>query len=376
MYIPQKQLENLSRYVKPGKAVVIFGPRRTGKTTLVKKFLANYSAKYLFVTGEDINIREYLSSESIEKLKSFIGSNKLVVIDEAQKIPQIGLNIKLIIDHLPEVAVIATGSSAFDLARNLGEPLTGRKYTLKQYPLAQLEIAQIENLAETNAHLEDRLIYGSYPEVVIESGREERQIYLKDIVQSYLYKDILELDGLRYAHKIVQLLQLLAFQIGKEVSYSELATQLGFSKNTVEKYLDLLEKNFVVYRLTGFSRNLRKELRKSHRYYFYDNGIRNALINNFNTISVRDDIGMLWENYLISERLKKQEYHGLLSNNYFWRTYDQQEIDFIEERAGKLFGYEMKWKFKKVKPPKSWLDAYPNSEFVIISPENYLDFIT
>ena len=299
-----------------------------------------------------------------------------MVIDEAQKIPQIGLNIKLIIDHLPEVAVIATGSSAFDLARNLGEPLTGRKYTLKQYPLAQLEIAQIENLAETNAHLEDRLIYGSYPEVVIESGREERQIYLKDIVQSYLYKDILELDGLRYAHKIVQLLQLLAFQIGKEVSYSELATQLGFSKNTVEKYLDLLEKNFVVYRLTGFSRNLRKELRKSHRYYFYDNGIRNALINNFNTISVRDDIGMLWENYLISERLKKQEYHGLLSNNYFWRTYDQQEIDFIEERAGKLFGYEMKWKFKKVKPPKSWLDAYPNSEFVIISPENYLDFIT
>ncbi len=376
MYILQKQLENLSRYVKSGKAVVIFGPRRTGKTTLLRKFLATYHDKYLFVTGDDINIREYLGSQSIEKLKSFIGSNKLIVIDEAQKISEIGLNIKLIIDHFPEVAVIATGSSAFGLSRNVGEPLTGRKYTLKQYPLAQLEIAQIENLAETHAHLEDRLIYGSYPEVVIEHGREERQVYLKEIVQSYLYKDILELEGLRYANKIVQLLQLLAFQIGKEVSYSELATQLGFSKNTVEKYLDLLEKNFVVYHLTGFSRNLRKELRKSHRYYFYDNGIRNAIINNFNGLNLRDDSGMMWKNYIIIERLKKQEYDGILSNNYFWRTYDQQEIDFIEDRGGKLFGYEMKWRTKQIKPPKSWLEAYPNSEYLVISPENYLSFIT
>ena len=376
MYIPQKQLDNLKKLVKPSKVIVIYGPRRTGKTTLLKKFLENYQEKYILVDGEDITVNQYLSSQSVEKLKSFVGNNKLLAIDEAQKIQNIELNLKLLVDNLPELSIIATGSSAFDLARDVGEPLTGRKFTLKQYPLSQIEIGQIENRAETDSRLEERIIFGSYPEVVIASGLEEKRINLKEIAQSYLYKDILELEGIRYANKIVNLLQLLAFQIGKEVSHTELAERLSMSKNTVEKYLDLLEKTFVIFRLNGFSRNLRNEISKNSRYYFYDTGIRNILINNMNSLSMRDDIGALWENYVISERIKKQEYLGILSNNYFWRTYDQKEIDFVEEREGKLFGYEIKWKGKNTKAPKIWLEKYPNATYEEVSKDNYLNFIT
>src|SRR3972149_8989192 len=287
MYIIQKQLENLRKLVAPNKVVVIYGPRRCGKTTLLNKFLETTDQKYLFVSGEDIDVSEYLSSQSIIKLKNFIGGNKLLVIDEAQKIKNIGANLKLIVDHIPGVSIIATGSSAFDLAQNIGEPLTGRKYTLKLFPLAQLEIAQIEAPHEIEANLENRLIIGSYPEVILAKGNNDRERDLKEIASSYLYKDILELDGLKHSDKIVRILQLLAFQIGKEVSLSELGTQLSMSKNTVERYLDLLEKAFVIYKLSGFSRNLRKEISKSSRFYFYDNGIRNVLINNFNTINLR-----------------------------------------------------------------------------------------
>lgn len=375
MYIQQKQLENLKKLVKPGKVVVIYGPRRTGKTTLLKKFLENYHDKYTLVDGEDITVSQYLGSQSIEKLKSFVGNNKLIAIDEAQKIPQIGLNLKLIVDNLPDVAIIATGSSAFDLAKVVGEPLTGRKYTLKQYSLSQLEIGQTESRIETDSRLEERIIFGSYPEIVVSFGIEEKRNNLKEIAQSYLYKDILELEGIRYASKIVNLLQLLAFQIGKEVSHTELAERLSMSKNTVEKYLDLLEKTFVIFKLSGFSRNLRNEISKNSRYYFYDIGIRNTLINNTNSLSMRDDVGMLWENYIISERIKKQEYQGIMSNNYFWRTYDQKEIDFVEERDGKLFGYEFKWSGKNTRPPKIWLEKYANASYQEISKENYLDFI-
>ena len=376
MYIPQKQLDNLKKLVKPSKVIVIYGPRRTGKTTLLKKFLENYQEKYILVDGEDITVNQYLSSQSVEKLKSFVGNNKLLAIDEAQKIQNIGLNLKLLVDNLPELSIIATGSSAFDLARDVGEPLTGRKFTLKQYPLSQIEIGQIENRAETDSRLEERIIFGSYPEVVIASGQEEKRINLKEIAQSYLYKDILELEGIRYANKIVNLLQLLAFQIGKEASHTELAERLSMSKNTFEKYLGLLEKTFVIFRLNGFSRNLRNEISKNSRYYFYDTGIRNILINNMNSLSMRDDIGALWENYVISERIKKQEYLGILSNNYFWRTYDQKEIDFVEEREGKLFGYEIKWKGKNTKAPKIWLEKYPNAAYEEVSKDNYLNFIT
>ena len=374
-YISQKQIKNLKKLLSPNKVIIILGPRRSGKTTLIQKYLENIKYKYLFVNGEDITVQNYLSSQSIEKLKSFVGNNKLLVIDEAQKIKNIGLNLKLIVDHIKDIKVIATGSSSFNLAQDTGEPLTGRKYTLKLFPLAQMEINQIEDSHETESNLENRLIYGSYPEVVITNDNQHRERYLKEIVSSYLYKDILELEGIRHSDKIVRLLQLLAFQIGKEVSYNELGTQLGISKNTVDRYLDLLEKAFVIYKLIGFSRNIRKEISKNSRYFFYDNGIRNALINNFNPLNMRDDIGMLWENYIVTERLKKQEYDQTFSNNYFWRTYLGHEIDLVEERKGKLFGYEIKWQAKKVKAPKDWLNSYQNSRYELINSKNYLKFI-
>lgn len=376
MYIPQRQLGNLKRLLAPGKVVTIYGPRRCGKTTLLNKYLETTKRKSLFVSGEDITVQGFLSSQSVEQLKDFVGDHQLLVIDEAQKIQNIGLNLKLIVDHISGIEVIATGSSAFDLAQKMGEPLTGRKFTLKMLPLAQLEIALVEKPHQVKAHLESRLIYGSYPEIITCSDNQQRQQYLKEIVSSYLYKDILELDGLRHSDKLVRLLQLLAFQIGKEVSFTELGTQLSISKNTVERYLDLLEKTFVVFRLSGFSRNLRKEITKNPRYYFYDIGIRNALINNFNLLNLRDDIGMLWENYILMERLKKQEYEQAKANNYFWRTYDRKEIDLVEECGGQLHGYEIKWSDKKTRPPNDWLQTYKKASYQVITRENYLKFIT
>jgi len=376
MYIVQKQLEKLKKLATPGKVVVLYGARRTGKTTLLKEFLKDESKACLLVSGEDITVHSYLSSQSVEKLTAFVGKAKLLIVDEAQKIPNIGVNLKLIVDHLSGIRIVVTGSSSFDLARHTGEPLTGRKYTLKLFPLAQMEIGQIEKVHQTQANLENRLIYGSYPEVVLMQDNQGREKYLKEIVSSYLYKDILELDGIRHSGKIIRLLQLLAFQIGKEVSLSELGTSLSMSKNTVERYLDLLEKAFVLQRLTGFNRNLRNEITKNNRYYFLDNGVRNALINNFNLLQQRNDCGELWENYLIMERLKKQEYLDTQANNYFWRTYTKQEIDFVEERKGRLFGYEMKWGKAKPRPPKIWESAYPESSFELINRENYLKFIT
>lgn len=377
MYIHQKQLENLKKMMAPNKVIVIYGPRRCGKTTLIKKFLEGIGEKYLLLSGEDIFVQQAMNSQSIVQLKNYIGDNKLLVIDEAQKIKNIGLNLKLIVDHIKDIQILVTGSSSFDLANHVGEPLTGRKFTLTQLPLSQMEIGQIENKLETEANLGNRLVFGSYPEIVLSSSMDEKVRLLKEIVGSYLYKDILEVEGLKYSDKIVKLLQLLAFQIGKEVSFGELGAQLGMSKNTIEKYLDLLQKTFVVFRLNGFSRqgNKRKEITKQPRYYFYDNGIRNALINNFNPIELRDDIGMLWENYIAIERLKKQEYEQIFSNNYFWRTYEKKEIDWIEERGGALYGYEIKWRQEKNKPPKEWMEGYKNSKYELINKDNYLEFI-
>ena len=376
MYIIQKHLNNLKRALLPGKAVIIYGARRTGKTTLVKRFLQDIDEPYLLVSGEDITVQGYLASQSIEKLSAFVGASRLLVVDEAQKVPGIGANLKLIIDHIPDMRIIATGSSSFDLARAVGEPLTGRKTTLRLYPLSQLELGQIEQRHQTDANLESRLIYGSYPEVVLSNDNRTREQYLKEIIASYLYKDVLELDGIRHSSKISRLLQLMAFQVGKEISYTELGTSLGMSKNTIERYLDLLEKAFVIQKLSGFSRNLRSEITKNSRYYFLDNGVRNALINNFNALELRNDSGELWENYLVIERLKRQEYLQEQSNNYFWRTYSQKEIDLVEEREGKLFGYEMKWGAARTKPPKEWLAAYPNASWQLINRQNYLELIT
>lgn len=374
-YIPQKHLENLKNLVRPNKVIIIYGPRRCGKTTLLKKFLEGISEKYLLVNGEDIFVREQLNSQSIIKLKNFVGDYKLLAVDEAQKIPNIGLNLKLIVDNVENIKVIATGSASFDLYQKLGEPLTGRKITLKLFPLAQLEFAKIEKPHETRANLEARLIFGSYPEAVLAKDEPGKVTYLRELASSYLYKDILEMNGLKHSAKLVKILQLLAFQIGSEVSYSEIAAQAGINKKTVEKYLDLLEKVFIIFKIGGFSRNLRKEVSKSSKYYFYDLGVRNVLVNNFNPLNLRNDIGILWENYIINERIKKQEYTGFQANNYFWRTYDKKEIDFVEERSGKLYGYEIKWRSKQIAPPKDWTGTYPYSEFLVISQDNYLEFI-
>jgi len=377
-YIPQKQLEKIEKLLNPGTVIVIYGSRRVGKTTLINKYLEKIPKereRILFVNGDDIIVRQFLESRSIHKLKDFVGKHNLLVIDEAQHVHQIGLNLKLIIDHVPGIKIIASGSSSFSLAKDVGEPLTGRKYTLNLYPLAQIEIAQMQKSYETEANLNARLDYGSYPEVVTMNDQKRREIYLRELISSYLFKDILELEGIRHSTRLVNLLQLIAYQIGKEVSLTELGRQLGMSKNTIKRYLDLLEKVFVIYRRTGFSRNLRKEITKNHRFYFYDNGVRNDLIGNFNPLAIRNDIGQLWENYIITERMKFNEYTLRSVNSYFWRTYDRKEIDLIEEQEGNLDGYEIKWHSDKVKRPKEWLNSYAGSKFQVIDRQNYLNFI-
>ena len=376
-YIPQAQLARLNRLVAPGKVVVIYGPRRVGKTTLVRRYLQQHESDALVVSGEDITVREYLASQSLAKLKSFVGRRRTLIVDEAQYVRQIGLNLKLLVDHVEGLRVIATGSSSFDLARQTGEPLTGRKYTLLLLPLSQLELGGVEATHETRANLETRLIYGSYPEVVLMESNEERETYLKELVASYLFKDILQLEGIRHPDRLLRLLQLVAFQVGREVSVSELGAQLGMNKITVERYLDRLEKTYVVYSRRGFSRNLRKEITKSRRYYFYDNGIRNGLISNFSPLSLRDDVGALWENYVLVERLKHNLYTGRLAESYFWRTYDRQEIDLVEAWGGHLHAAEVKWSPRSVSGlPSGWRQAYPGSSFRVVHQENYLDFIT
>ncbi|MEW6610382.1 MAG: ATP-binding protein [Patescibacteria group bacterium] len=377
MYIPQKQLKKLQDLLRPNKVVVIYGPRRVGKTTLLKEFLKSANEKYLYVTGDDVTVQEYLSSQSLEKLKSFVGDHTLLVIDEAQQIENIGLNLKIIVDHIPGIKVIATGSSTFDLAQHIGEPLVGRQFTLTLFPLAQMELGGTETLPQTNARLESRLQYGSYPEVVTAPSDRARLEILKELTQTYLFKDILEHEGIRNHKKIRSLLELLALQVGQEVSYTELGSQLGMSKNTIERYINLLEQVFIIVGVRGYSRNLRTVIRKSPRYYFYDMGVRNAIINNFNSLRLRNDVGKLWENYLFIERMKKREYEQIWSNVYFWRTYSQQEIDLIEEREGKLFGFEFTWsKDARRSVPSEWRHAYPDASFQVITPENYLPFIT
>lgn len=375
MYIEQTQLTTLKQLIEPGKAVLIFGARRVGKTTLLEHFIQGIDITSLLVSGEDITVRSYLESQSIEKLRAFVGDHKLLAVDEAQYVKRIGLNLKLLVDHVPDLMIVATGSSSFGLARDTGAPLAGRQYTLRLHPLSQMEIGSIEKPHETDANLDMRLLFGSYPEVVLTEDIKRRELLLRELISSYLFKDIFQLEGIRKPDKITRLIQLLAFQIGKEVSSTELGTQLGMSKNTVDKYLDLLEKAFVIYHLSGFSRNLRKEITKSRRYYFWDNGIRNAAINNFNPLDLRNDAGMLWENYIIGERCKRNEYAGRFADSYFWRTYDRKEIDLVEVYGNELHGYEIKWGEKPARAPKDWSNNYPEATFQVINRQNYLSFI-
>lgn len=374
MKIPREYL-NLEGYFKPNKALVILGPRQSGKTTLLNDFLEKTKLKFKLDSGDNIRTQEILSSQDFDKVLEYARGYELIAIDEAQRIRNIGLGLKILIDHIPGIHIIATGSSSFELAGQVGEPLTGRKITLTLYPLAQMELAKLFNTSELKARLEEFLVFGCYPEVVTADDRNEKKRLLNELVDSYLLRDILQLERVKSAKVLLDLLRLLAFQVGREVSWSELGSRLGIDTKTVARYLDLFEKGFVIYNLRGFSRNLRKEISKKSKYYFLDNGVRNAVISNFNPLELRDDGGMLWENFLITERLKKQAYRGPHANNYFWRTWDQKEVDFIEEREGRLFGYEFKWGSLKTPAPREWLETYAGSEFTVINRENYLDFV-
>ncbi|NIJ55649.1 ATP-binding protein [Dyadobacter arcticus] len=362
--------------LKPNKVNVIMGTRRVGKTFLIQKIIRETSDKVFMMEGEDVNVQNLLSEVSIANYKRIFSDTELLVIDEAQAIPDVGKKLKLIVDHVPGLKIIATGSSAFDLAQQSGEPLTGRSYFHNLYPIAQAELLPIENALQTRQNLEERIIYGGYPELFQMTTLREKELYLKDLVNSYLLKDILAYEGVRNTDKIKDLLRLIAYQLGKEVSMQELGNTLNISKNTVEKYLDLLSKVFILKKIGGYSKNLRKEVTKSTRWYFYDNGIRNAIINEFKPISLRTDIGEIWENYLISERIKLLSYNYRYVDHYFWRTYDQQEIDLLELENGQLSAFEFKWKNDHYKLPAIFKTAYPEATFTLINQSNYLEFIS
>lgn len=358
-----------------GKAIILMGPRQAGKTTLVNIIKDSLTDRVLWLNGDESNVREALSNTGLSQLRSIIGNNKVLVIDEAQRIENIGITIKLIVDNLPEVQVIATGSSSFELANRINEPLTGRKYEHLLLPLSHQELQNHFGYLEEKGMLHHRLIFGSYPEVVTHPGEEEQ--ILKSLSGSYLFKDIFTWENIKKPDRLEQMVKALAFQTGNQVSYHELGQLTGLDNETVEKYILLLERAFVIFRLNSFSRNLRNELKRSRKIYFYDNGIRNALINNFNQVEFRNDIGQLWENYLISERMKRNLYRIHYCNVYFWRNHNQQEIDYLEEYGGKIHAYEFKWNAKrKVNIPNSFAEAYPEHEWLVIHPENYLDFLS
>jgi predicted AAA+ superfamily ATPase len=373
----------ISRYLKStilqkigkNKAILLFGTRRVGKTWLIEQITAEAKIEYLFLNGEDQDIQTLLAVRTAANYKRILGKSKLLVIDEAQVIPEIGKILKLLIDSFKDLTIIASGSSAFDLSNQTGEPLTGRSITYYLYPIAQLELAQNENGLQTAQNLEERLIFGSYPEIFQLETLAEKAQYLTELVKSYLLKDILIYENIQNSSKLFDLLKLIALQIGSEVSIDELSRSLGISKNTVDRYLDLLSKVFIIYKVSGYSNNLRKEVTKSSKWYFYDNGIRNAIINDFRLLPIRNDQGLLWENYGFSERIKKTSYEQQGAHYYFWRTYDQQEIDLIETKNGEMAAIDFKWGNQKKKIPGFFAKNYPDASFSVINKENYLDFI-
>ena len=368
----QQRIENS---LKPNKVVIIFGARRVGKTVLMNQVVKQHEGKILTLNGEDYDTLALLENRSISNYRNLLDGIGLLAIDEAQHIPDIGAKLKLMIDEIQEIKIIVSGSSSFDLLNKAGEPLVGRNTPFHLTTFSQTEILQIENLLQTRQNLENRLIYGSYPDVVLMNSNEERKEYLKNIVDAYLLKDILMVDGIKNASKMKELLQLIALQMGSEVSYEELGRKLGMSKNTVEKYLDLLSKTFVIYRLGAFSRNLRKEVTKAGKWYFYDNGIRNALIGAYNSLALRQDVGALWESYLIGERIKKNLNENAGKELYFWRTYDEQEIDLLEVSGDIISAFEFKWGSKTPNAPQAFSNAYPQATYQVVNRNNYLECI-
>ena len=359
---------------KRSSIVIVYGSRQVGKTTLVETVLESYSdKKILYIDGDKTNTYRAISSRNSRDLEMMMSGFDIVFIDEAQRIPEIGLNLKILHDQIKHLKIIVTGSSSLDLASEVKEALTGRKNQFTLYPIAITELYHTQHRHLLYDHIKERLLFGSYPKVINLTNRNERIKHIQDLTQDYLYKDVLELESIRYHHKIRDLLRLLAFQIGSEVSINELATTLGLGRDTVHRYIDLLEKSFVIFTIRGFSRNLRKEINKMPKIYFYDLGVRNAIINNFSEPHERNDIGVLWENFVIAERLKRNAYKDHFCASYFWRTYTGAELDYVEEYDGKLYGYEMKWK-KTSKAPKTWINTY-NGEFMCINQDNFLEFV-
>ena len=370
MIYPRLLESRIKSHLFKGKAVIIYGARRVGKTTLVKKIQSEYPES-LYLNCDEPDVRLALTDKTSTELLNYIGNKKLVIIDEAQRVKNIGLTLKLLVDNAPYLQVVATGSSSFDLSNKISEPLTGRAFEFHLGPFSIQEAGS--DPLERQRLLETRLIFGLYPEIVV--NQNEKEETLKTIYKNYLYKDALEYQGLKNPELIEKLLVALALQLGSEVSYTELATLLGVDQKTISSYVRLLEQAFVIFRLLPLSRNLRKEISKSRKIYFCDTGVRNAVINNFNPLSLRNDTGPLWENFVIAERLKRNEILGKHVNYYFWRTWDQKEVDYVEEEGGILSGWEIKWDGKNKKLPKAWVETYKNSTYQIINKNNYFEFL-
>jgi predicted AAA+ superfamily ATPase len=369
--------KEIIKRIGSNKVILLFGSRRVGKTKLLHSIAAGQKQPPLILNGEDLDVQQLLARRTVANYGRIIGNNSLIMIDEAQNVPDIGKHLKFMIDSFPKLTIIATGSSSFDLMNKSGEPLTGRNFQYTLYPIAQDELMMSFGALETKQQFDERLIFGSYPEVINIPEIHEKELYLKSLVQNYLLKDIFIYENIKNSSKIFDLLKLLAFQVGSEVSIEELGRNLGMSKNTVERYLDLLSKVFIIFKVGGFSSNLRKEVVKSNKWYFMDNGIRNAIISDFRTMDSRNDKGQLWENFCFYERMKFMHYGRKKTEYFFWRTYDKQEIDMIEKNNTQLHAFEFKWSDKSMKKiPRFFASNYPDSGFDVVHPANYLEFTT
>lgn len=375
MYIPRSIESDVKNNLFQGKAIIIYGPRQAGKTTLVKNLVSQINKPFSYFNCDEADIRDQLNAAGTSsQLKEIVGNNELIIIDEAQRVENIGLKLKLLIDNFSHQQIVATGSSSFELADKITEPLTGRNFQFILSPLSVSELLAVWGKTETARQLENLVLYGSYPAIINCTGIDQKTIQIKQLAGDNLYKDILRFFSLKGSETVRKLLEGLALQVGQEVSYEELGNLAGIDKKTAMSYVEILEKAFIVFRLRPFSRNLRKEINKMHKIFFYDTGVRNALVNNFNSMSLRNDRGQIWENFVIAERRKRQYWVGNSLNNYFWRTYDQQEIDLVEEKGEKLFAFEIKWNKEKKSPPKIWSETYPNSQWRSINKDDFLDF--
>jgi hypothetical protein len=366
----------IEQLLDPKRVLIIYGARRVGKTTLIEDFLKRTTLKFKLESGDNIRTQQILGSQDFDLLKEYASGYDLIVIDEAQEIPNIGMGLKILLDQLPDLKLLATGSSSFKLSQEVGEPLTGRQRPMKLFPLSQSELLNKYNRFELKERLKEFLVFGSYPEVALAKNKSDKIFILNELVNSYLLRDVLKLENIKAPHQLLQLLKLIAFQAGSEVSINELATKVQLDAKTIARYLDLLEKGFVIQRLGGFSRNLRSEVTAKAKYLFLDNGVRNGIISQFNSLEDRNDIGALFENFVIMERIKSNHYKKRHGDIYFWRTHSGQEIDLIEDRDGALSAYEFKWSEKrKTKTPPLWAKNYQDATFEIINQSNYLDFV-